>query len=174
MLEWFGWIVASWLLADLISGVVHWWEDRYVSASTPLIGSWVGAPNELHHVHQGAFLVGGYWHRNWSTIVPAMVCCALCLCFEATRWFALAFAFASQGNELHAWAHQRGKVSAWVAVLQASGVLLSPRQHAEHHRGDHDRAYCSMTGILNPILDSLGVWSRMERCLAFVGVRGKG
>jgi hypothetical protein len=45
-------LAASVVLADLVSGLVHWFEDVYVHRDMPLIGKWLGKvadDNRLHH-----------------------------------------------------------------------------------------------------------------------------
>lgn len=71
MLELLGGIVAAWMLADFVAGVIHWAEDRYARPEWPILGDWVAKPNILHHSDPQAFLVGGYWYRNSTTLAPA-------------------------------------------------------------------------------------------------------
>lgn len=58
-----------------------------------------------------------------------------------------------------------------VRWLQRRGVLLSPEHLAAHHSSPHDRAYCITTGWMNPLLDSINAWERLERLItATVGL----
>jgi len=41
-----------------------------------------------------------------------------------------------------------------VSFLQRSGVILSPRGHGLHHKGDHDRNFCILNGWANPLLNA--------------------
>ena len=41
--------LAGWVLADLVSGVVHWWADRVASEDTPLLGPHFVRPFREHH-----------------------------------------------------------------------------------------------------------------------------
>ena len=101
ILSWIGFTLVCWLAADLLSGFWRWWEDRYADEQWPVIGKWIAKPNQLHHNQPIAFLNQGYWSRNWTTIVPAVV--AFVLTFP-NPW-SLIFVFVSQANEIHAWAH---------------------------------------------------------------------
>lgn len=157
-------IAAAYLFADFLSGVAHWLEDRYFMPDWPWIGKHISAPNELHHADQTAFLAGSYWHRNWTTILPAGAGALLAFLCGAPLWLVLAFVFASQGAQVHTWAHRRPK---WRVVrgLQEFGVLQSARQHAEHHRAPHSCNYCAMTDFLNPVLERLQFWTAAEAVL---------
>jgi ubiquitin-conjugating enzyme E2 variant len=67
-------------------------------------------------------------------------------------------------NQFHCWAHV-AVPPRWVRPLQSWGLILSPKRHALHHRPEHDRAYCVTSGWLNPVLDRLRVFARLERSL---------
>jgi len=167
-----GYLFTAYLMADLVTGIFHWWEDRYAQTSWPVIGAWIAEPNELHHRSPTAFLAGGYWKRNWSTLLPTLT--AACVCFIAgLAWWALVFLFASQANEIHALAHRFGKVGPVVKLFQDASIIQSPRHHAEHHRSPHQVRYCVMSPVLNPFLDALKVWQGLERLLAAGGFRTK-
>lgn len=150
---------AIWLLGDFLSGVVHWWEDRYGDPEWPVIGPLVVAPNIEHHTDQLAFTRGGYWRRNWTAIVPATLAAAGA---AWAGWWILAWALVvvGQANEIHAWSHQR--CSRIIRGLQLLGILQSPMQHAEHHRQPFDRNYCTVSDLLNPVLSAVGWWPAVE------------
>lgn len=160
---WFSYLLACYLAADLLAGFWHWWEDRYSDVSWPLVGRWIAKPNQLHHDEPQAFLNQGYWSRNWTAIVPA----AVAFLIAWPHPICGVFAFVSQANEIHAWAHSKGKVSWWVSMLQETGLFQSPRHHAVHHRQPFGERYCVMTDWLNPILDGLHFWRTLEY-LAFI------
>jgi ubiquitin-conjugating enzyme E2 variant len=74
-------------------------------------------------------------------------------------------------NQLHGWAHA-ARVPAPVRWAQRLGLVLSPRRHARHHRAPHGSDYCIATGWLNPVLDGVGLWRRLERRIsALCGAR---
>ncbi len=170
-MDWIIFIVVSWVAADFVSGVIHWAEDRYAREGWPVIGPLIAIPNIVHHNKPQAFLEGSYWHRNYTTIVPAFAAMLLCLCFAATRDWWLTLLFLSQANEIHAWAHQQGKLNPVITILQDMGVLQSPRQHAEHHRSPHMVCYCVMSNWLNPALDAIQFWDGIEYVLRIFGAQ---
>ena len=166
-----GFVVLSFAAADFIAGFFHWWEDTYLDQNTPILGRLIGGPNKFHHAAPQAFLQGGYWQRNYTTIVPALIAFALCLCFEMLRPAWLTCLFLTQANQIHAWAHSKGNTPRFVELLQATGFLQSPKHHAEHHRSPFAVKYCVMSDWLNPFLDALGLWRRLEAGIAFFGVK---
>lgn len=173
MTAWIGWIILSYLAADWIAGHVHWLEDRYFDDETPIVGKLLGGPNKLHHLHPMAMTEGGYWYRNYTTIVPASVGVILCLVVPGWFWGWLTFAFLTQANEIHAWAHQKGRVNKLIKLAQDSGLIQSPKMHAEHHKAPFDCRYCVMSSWINPWLDAVGYWRWLEFVMVVFGVRAK-
>lgn len=162
MIAWILFIIGSWLLADFIAGVFHWWEDSYLTQSDSFLGRLIGGPNQLHHADQYAFLKGTYWQRNYTTIVPSLIAMLLCLCFEPIKNGWLCMLFLSQANQIHAWAHSK-KSNGWIIRgMQRLAILQSPRHHSEHHRNPFHVRYCVMSPLLNPILDAIGFWRGLE------------
>lgn len=159
-MEALGYLISCWLLADFLSGLIHWWEDRYARTEWFLIGDLVAKPNELHHTEPNAFLKGSYWHRNWTTVLAAFPFFA----FTFPTIWCLVPLFASQANEIHGWSHQRCN---WlIRAIQATGILQSPREHSAHHKAPYDCRYCVMSNWLNPFLDTFRFWTLLERAVA--------
>lgn len=164
-----GLLLTAWLLADLLSGVFHWWEDQYVDDSWPVLGKLVGAPNQQHHADPMAFTRHGYWHRNWTTIVPAAI-------GFAVSWphplMCAAFVFVSQANEVHYWSHVR--CNWFVRMFQETGVLQHPASHSRHHRAPFDCRYCVMSDLVNPVLDAFEAWWFIEGAVYLLfGIRSR-
>jgi len=42
-------IVITFLIADLVSGLLHWFEDAYGQEHWPITGRLITRPNILHH-----------------------------------------------------------------------------------------------------------------------------
>lgn len=171
MFEFIGKVLAAWIVADFVAGFFHWFEDRYLDENTPLLGKLVGGPNAMHHVHPMAMLKGNYWQRNYTTIVPSLTLGVASYFAGAPDWFVLALVFVSQANEVHAWAHWAGKVSWPIKMMQETGILQSPKHHAEHHRSPHLIRYCVMSEWLNPVLDRAKFWHGAEFAFARIGLR---
>lgn len=147
-------VVVCWLVADWVTGIVHWWEDTYGDPNWPILGPNVIEANIRHHESPTLFVTAcNTLCRNRQPLGLLAAWVAL-LWACGWLWWApvLAGLFASIGNQTHAWAHVRGP--AWVRVLQKMGILQTPQQHAEHHKPPYDRAYCALGNIMNPLLDA--------------------
>lgn len=168
----FGQIIVGWAIADFLSGVFHWFEDRLGNERWPLIGRHVIAPNRLHHREPLAFTCSSIAVRSSTTWIAVIALALLWFMAFGPSWvLASAIVGGLIVNEVHAWAHRPFWAPRWARVLQKTGIIQSPAQHAQHHRGAFDRSYCVLTNWLNPVLDALGFWAWLERPLAAIGVR---
>jgi ubiquitin-conjugating enzyme E2 variant len=68
-------------------------------------------------------------------------------------------------NLFHKWAHER-KPPVVVRWLQRSGLILEPERHQRHHR-DYSRGFCVTSGWMNPLLDALRFFPRVELVVRF-------
>jgi hypothetical protein len=164
MFEWIGYLLVCYLAADLLAGFWHWWEDRYADVKWPFIGELIAKPNQLHHDQPLAFLDQSYWSRNSTTIIPAAIAFALTFPHPICG----VFLFVSQANEIHAWAHSKGKLPIWIETLQMTGFFQSPKHHAQHHIDPYEYKYCVMTDWVNPVIDRLGLWRALESLVLWV------
>ena len=160
-------IVAVWLLLDFVSGVVHWAEDSYGRETTPVLGRWVVGPNLLHHRNCSAFVRKSWIASSWElAAVGAIILAAAGLAGVLTWHIGLFVLLGANANQIHKWNHMRNScVPLAVRVMQRLYLLQSPRHHAQHHRGAKDTHYCMITGVLNPLLDRIGWWRRLEKML---------
>jgi ubiquitin-conjugating enzyme E2 variant len=167
-----GELLLGWLMADLLSGLFHWWEDRAAEVAWPVIGPAIVAPNRLHHIDVLAFTRTGVISRNLIVWLVVIVMSGVWLMVTGPT---LVWASASIGglviNEVHRMAHLPASAGPVARLLQEVGAFQSPRHHAGHHRAPSDRRYCILTDWLNPWLDAAGLWSGLEWALARVGMR---
>lgn len=168
----FGQFILGWLLADLLSGIFHWWEDRIPSEKMPVMGQWLIAPNRLHHREPLAFTKGTFRDRNQATIVGAAVVSVIWLLIAGPSvfWFATTLG-GMVTTEVHRYAHQPKKANLVLHIMQETGFIQSPKHHAKHHRPPSNVAYCILTDWMNPVLDALKVWDRIERLLVRLGCK---
>jgi ubiquitin-conjugating enzyme E2 variant len=161
-------LVAVWLLADFVSGVVHWAEDSYGSESTPVIGRWVVAPNLLHHRSPLAFVQRSWIASSWDLALVGVVVVAGAVIAGALTWHVGLFVLlGANANQVHKWNHmRRSSLPGAIRVLQRLRLLQSSSHHAGHHRGTKDSHYCVLTDFLNPLLDRVGWWRMLEKLLA--------
>ena len=155
----------GWLLADFLSGVLHWSEDRGGPGREhwPILGSQVFAPNIQHHSDPLALTESGFVERNWTTwAAVAPIALVLAWIFGLQLWIVSAATGGAMANEIHTWAHRKTMAPAWAQSLQQIGLIQSPKQHAVHHVPDFKRNYCIVTDYLNPTLERLDFWRRLE------------
>jgi ubiquitin-conjugating enzyme E2 variant len=158
----------GWLLADFLSGVLHWVEDRLGPGREhwPVLGALIFKPNLLHHSDPTYFLQSGFFDRNWTTWAAVIPLAALLFwLFGSQPWIWSALVGGAFANEIHAWAHRKTWAPRWAHRLQDWGVIQSPAHHAVHHVPDHRRSYCILTDWLNPVLDRGRFWGLIESLL---------
>jgi hypothetical protein len=161
------WTVIIVSLADLVSGLVHWFEDSYGQESWPLIGSAIITPNRLHHAKPRAFVQNNWWESCGHSLIVGVGVVLAALWGGWLSWgLMLLLVVAINGNEVHKWAHrtpaENGRLISW---LQARGLVQNRRQHARHHRGLRNSHYCIITTWVNPVVDKLGGWRFLEQCV---------
>lgn len=164
-------IAAGVLFADLMSGVFHWYIDTYGDPRTPVLGRWIFTPNIDHHAEPLKCARSPLLKRNG----PVWALTALFgLGFWTVGWLnafgVSALVAGALANEIHILSHQpRRRRPAWVQALQKSGLFLSPKQHWRHHSGAYDKRYCTITDLLNPVLDHLRVFRILEGLIEGLG-----
>lgn len=168
-------ILGAWLLADFLSGVVHWAEDRLLTEETrfDLLNS-IKADNDLHHQKPAALTRYSYW-ENISTTAPLSLPLAMALYYlGAHHVFWLAAFFGTFANLIHRLSHTPpNKLPIFIQFLQFTGLFISFEHHHKHHysmngivkKEDASIRYCPMTNWLNPILDYIGFFPGLERLL---------
>lgn len=159
-----GQALLGWLLADFLTGAFHWWEDRLGREDWPLLGPWLVAPNRLHHAQPLAFTRHGFVARNGASFGAAAFIGGLWLLVASPSVFMAALLIGGAlTNEVHFYAHRPSAAGRFLTVLQQTGLMQSPKAHAAHHRPPHQANYCVLTDWLNPTLEAIGFWSRLER-----------
>lgn len=164
-------LLLGYLLADMISGTAHWFCDTFFSPDTPLIGKVLIQPFRDHHDFPGRITRYRFLEQDTSNFFILLPPLALATWTEAPQgesWVQMFCCCALLGlavgsfftNLFHKWAHQRRPPAA-VRWLQRRGLILSPERHAQHHR-DHSRGFCVTSGWMNPLLDRLRFFSRIE------------
>jgi hypothetical protein len=163
---------AALLLADFISGLIHWWEDRALLGESRFeFINGVRRDNELHHKSPAALLQFTWW-ENLNTTAPYAWILALYLyAVHAGLVLVSAAILMSFGNLIHRWAHERkDKRPRVITLLQQAGIFQSPSHHAGHHfkrgkalsREESSQRYCVMTNFVNPILDGVGFFQALD------------
>ena len=166
--------LVGYLLADLLSGTVHWFCDSFFAPDTPLIGRTVIHPFRDHHDHPEAITRYRFLEQDSTSYVitiPPLLLAVGAGGPDVTSPSALfihgllfTFAVRSVGtNIFHKWAHAKS-VPIGVRWLQKRGVILSPEAHDLHHSG-YTHGYCVTHGWMNVILDRVDFFGRAERLI---------
>lgn len=168
-------ILGAWLLADFLTGVVHWAEDKFLDREFKInFLNQIKADNDLHHAKPAALTQYTYW-ENINTSAPITLPLSLLLFLLGTPtvlWLALFFG--TFANLVHRFAHTpQGRLPKWIRFMQWTGLFISIRHHAKHHFGpkglvikeNSTRHFCPMTSWLNPWLDCLRFFRFLEWCL---------
>jgi len=159
-----GTILVCLVIADVITGVVHWWEDTYGLPDWPLVGPAVIQPNILHHQQPG--LIGRastLVSRNYQSVVPALAVSGIIVVVWGWGvWpVVLTLMLSSFGNEIHTWNH-RTKNNRVITFLQNSGLVQSPRNHSWHHKAPYDTHFCTLTNFTNEVFEIVQFWRWLE------------
>ena len=152
------------LLADLISGIVHWFEDTYGDPNWPIIGPTVMLPNILHHEDPLKFTKAPLLKRTRGVLGVAFIVGGI---FSLCGWLNVmtitALLVGVMANEVHRWAHLKpAEVPKIVRALQQAKIIQTAQHHWAHHRNGYNTHYCSITNMLNPTLDGLRIFRIIE------------
>ena len=175
MLKAIGAFFVCFWMADFVTGFAHWAEDTYCLEHIPLLGSFICEPNIQHHIDPHDIVRDGtFFSRNYLQWL-------LCGGLFAILWsvgFANIYSFltlllSSFGNEVHRWNHTT-KNGPFVKFLKETGLIQMQRQHSLHHKRPYAQYYCTLTSQLNPILERMNFWRRLERVIeATTGIAPK-
>ncbi len=152
------------LAADLVTGIVHWLEDVFVDESMPFLGRHVARDNIVHHHFPRHFTRLTWWQSSWLLCGLSAAILFAAWGIGCLTWQVWLFAgLSANANQIHKWAHQgRRENGPVVAFLQRIRLLQTPRHHARHHINRKDSHYCSMSNMLNPLLDRIKFWAGFE------------
>ncbi|KFK29209.1 hypothetical protein AALP_AA7G103300 [Arabis alpina] len=167
---------AGYVLADLGSGVYHWVIDNFGDESTPLVGTQIQAA-QGHHTWPWTITKRQFANNSHAlargitlTVLPLVLAFNNHVVHGFVSTFAFCILFCQQ---FHAWAHgSKSKLPPSVVALQDMGLLLSRRQHVNHHGRPPYYSYCIVSGAWNKVLDESKVFEALENLLYFqFGVR---
>lgn len=160
------------ILADFVSGLVHWFADTWGSVHWPVVGPSLIRSFREHHVDQDSITRHDFVETNGAAaivVVPLLLVvlqlpaanAVLLFVISTTAWLCL---FSLFTNQFHKWAHSV-KNPPLILKLQKWGILLSRKHHARHHAGNFDHHYCITTGWLNELLNKTGFFRRTENMI---------
>ncbi|HUF48928.1 MAG TPA: fatty acid desaturase CarF family protein [Vicinamibacterales bacterium] len=172
LLPWWAFVMvlAGIVLADFVSGLVHWGADTWGRDDMPILGPRLLLPFRRHHVDPGDFLTRSFIDANGDVALLHLPILALAVAVPIdtpghAALLSFAFGFCVVGtltNQIHQWAHlpDPPRVVRW---CQDRGLMLGRDAHARHHARPHDTAYCIATGWCNRPLEAIAFFRRLER-----------
>lgn len=160
------------LIADFLSGMIHWSADTWGSESMPVIGKRLLHPFRVHHINPSDFLRRKFIDTNGDVaflaipvLLAAMRIPLTTACSVSSAVFVASFcAVGLMTNQIHQWAHMRRAPTA-VRWLQQLGIILSHEAHEKHHRPPYVQNYCIATGWCNRPLQMIRFFSNLERLI---------
>jgi hypothetical protein len=166
---------------DLLSGLIHWFADTYFSEDTPIIGKSLVKPFRLHHIYPRDICTHDVVEISGNSCILAVPVLSVCLyllwllpdsgwlAFKVVCLAAVAVTTVAT-NQFHKWAHQE-KPSGLARWLQRSRLVLEPSHHQMHHTAPFNLHYCITNGWLNPLLNKLKFFRRLEALLRCFGIK---
>lgn len=133
-------ILLGWLLADALSGLYHIMTDYGYNI-----------PHQIklfmfHHENPHTMTF------DWQPLLAGVPLIIVGLFWHP--WFLISLGFFISISQVgHYYTHH--KAPAPIRILQRVGVLISPKHHADHHKGDYNKNFCIFTGINNIWLNPL-------------------
>lgn len=153
------------IVADFLSGMLHWGCDTWGTLNTPFIGKSLIRSFREHHVDPTAITRHPFSETNGNSLLVTLPFIIAFSFVEPTpfiTFLSMLAVWLSFTNQIHKWAHtyQPPRI---VMLLQQYRVILQGRNHNYHHFSPYDRDYCITNGWLNPIFQKFDLWRKMEQ-----------
>jgi plasmanylethanolamine desaturase len=149
---------AGYAMADVASGLTHWFCDTFFREDTRFIGRVLIFPFREHHRDPTAMTHHGFLELTGNSCMGVAPILGLAAWFPWSPYLdaaLVAFALALFGTNLfHKWAHS-ATVPRWVGALQRCHLILNPARHSVHHTPPNKSAYCVTNGWMNMLLDRI-------------------
>jgi plasmanylethanolamine desaturase len=171
-------LVTGFIMADFVSGFVHWMADTWGSSEMPILGKSLVRPFREHHVDPKAMTHHDYIETNGANCLVSLPVAAgvLFIPLDIAGWVSFAlFSLVSIGsmvffvmwtNQIHKWSHfEPEEIPMFLRVLQKLHLILPADHHKLHHKSPYDRYYCITTGWLNWPLAKIGFYRHTERLI---------
>lgn len=167
----------AYLVADFVTGLVHFVGDSFGTVDTPVLGRTFVLPFRSHHEDPGHICEHDFVETNGNNAFATLFGLVPTLAFVPVAEgggsalfgvFVLVFSvLVMLTNQIHKWAHV-AEPPRPIAVLQRMGLLLSKEAHVAHHAPPYGRGYCVLSGLCNRLLDPIGFFPFLERVIRAV------
>lgn len=171
-------IILGFLVADILGGIFHWFEDTYLDycIDLPVLGT-ISRDNELHHYFPRSMLAYSYLEHISVTLPIAIIMLLLLWVFSRSvfkyKYFIISLLFFSViTNIIHRFSHMRDcENNSFILFLQKTGIICSHHHHSMHHTKTTEK-YCVISEYNNYILDQIYFWRILESLIYVItGVR---
>ena len=164
-------VFAGLLVADFSAGMVHWLADNFGDEDMPVLGAMFIRPFREHHTDPKGITRHDFIEVNGNNCIVLLLFGFPVLLLVPDTGLVGAFfevvllthflgIFAT--NQIHKWSHMDNPPLV-VRGMMKVGLIMSVDHHNVHHTIPHDRYYCITTGWMNPILEKLDFFPRLER-----------
>jgi plasmanylethanolamine desaturase len=163
--------MSGWVGADLCSGLVHWGADNWGAPDTPFIGSGFIRPFRHHHLDPKEMCNHDFieLNGNLALVVLPVIIATIMIPLNVSPWLDCyvrgsilsLVLWTCLTQQIHSWVHQDNPPRV-VTYLQRAHLILGVDHHNRHHLPPHTSNYCITTGWLNPILDIIQFFPRLE------------
>src|SRR6266516_73074 len=99
--------IATVLIADFVTGLVHWLEDAYGLENWLITGRFITKPNMVHH-HDPRYFTRNTWlHSSWLLLCIALLVLLAAWLSGLLTWQVWLFVIlGANANQIHKWAHR--------------------------------------------------------------------
>jgi hypothetical protein len=154
----------AYLMADFVSGFVHFLGDNFGNDQTPFFGPTFILPFRTHHVDPIDITRHGFMETNGNNCLvslPPLIATFFLLNTSHPLLYFLSYLVCAfllgifATNQFHKWAHLPVVKSPVIKFLQEKKLILGPAHHQVHHTSPYDRYYCITVGWLNAPLEKI-------------------
>lgn len=152
--------------ADFITGIIHFIEDTYFTENTLLIGNIIKR-NREHHLKPRLMLNHTTFKTIETSLYLGLFLMFVLYIYKLLNLFSFLLILSGIfGNLIHKWAHQMENEKILLTkILQNLYIIQSSYQHSVHHKEPYTKYYCVMGALLNPLLEKINFWRKMENVI---------
>ncbi|MDA9774439.1 fatty acid desaturase family protein, partial [Saprospiraceae bacterium] len=160
------------LLADLITGFVHFLLDQYGSPDSRFFKNAIKI-NLSHHDNPRLMLERTYWELTKDSWKIAFTVMPISILLFGFHWeLAFLLVVGANTNIIHRWSHsKKTEKPRFVTFLQQIRVFQGKHQHSQHHKRPFDTYFCIITNFWNPILERIYFWEGVIRFFKLFGIK---